>query len=356
MSTRHSMKKRITYLDLIKLIALTFVCFSHVYQRVVPDAINNRLFEFFYSLHMGLFMFVGGFLIKKTSSFKEQGKYILKLMLGYLFPAILFTFITVLIVPNYANHDILYWFKEFVLRTDTFYWYFISAFIINISISSSYTLSTKIAKNKVLNISLMIVLNILCLSVLIVLYKYIGRDFLALDLTIFYYFIAAIGFITFFIHGYIETTQKNNIIKIITMSIAITGYIIGFILLDNWVKMSNFLIDDYHFIWYLFTSISGVIAIYTITIYLVKLRMFDILSKYGKYSKEFYLIHVLFLRIVTPYVNKIATINHYSIIFIITYSLIILISSLAFSILLSKNKYISLMLFGNITAQAQKGE
>ncbi len=344
------MKRRITYLDLIKLIALIFVCVSHVYQRTVPNAINTKFFEFLYSLHMALFMLVGGILVKKTTSFKELGKYILKLMLSYLFPAVLFTLITVLIVPNYKNHDILYWFKEYVVRTDTFYWYFISAFIINTLLAFSYTASNKIFKKPYFSFPLMALFNALFIFILVILYKQLGRDVLAFDLTLFYYFIGAVGFITYYIHELVEKTNKALFIRLIVLGITLASYITGFIILRSWVKMTNFLIDDYHFIWYLVTSTAGAIATYIISMLLVRIKVIDRASVYGKYSKEFYLLHVLFLRIITPYVAKISGFTLYSVVFIICYSLVILTSTLSISVLLNKNKYISLALFGNLSS------
>ena len=94
-------------------------------------------------------------------------------------------------------------------------------------------------------------------------------------------------------------------------------------------------------------AICGVYVYYVIAKYLCKIKLFGDVSVYGKYSYEIYLVHVYLIRIITPYVSKVSEINFYSISFVVIYALTFALGSLGVTILLTKNKYINLALFGN---------
>ena len=81
-------KQRITYLDLLKVVAMVMVVLSHVLQRHIKGIVPTVWFNIFYSVHMSLFMFVSGFLIKKCDNFKQYFKYILTFSFKFLiFPS-----------------------------------------------------------------------------------------------------------------------------------------------------------------------------------------------------------------------------------------------------------------------------
>ena len=87
---------------------------------------------------------------------------------------------------------------------------------------------------------------------------------------------------------------------------------------------------------------------YYICVFLTKHKTFEQLSLFGKYSMPLYLIHVYLIRIITPYVNQLSEYNFYSISFLLVYMITFTVGSLFITILLCKNKYVDLILFGNI--------
>lgn len=338
------MKERIRYLDFMKLIAMIFVSVSHVIQRTIPNIINTPLFDFFYRLHMPIFFFVSGFLLKRIVSFKELALKIVKRFFNYVYPAVLFTVITVIALPRYSNHNVLYWLKEFVLRTDSFYWFLITLFILDfIAYISSYLATIIFKRHKNDRSYLISTIVFLCLFIipLIAFFHRFGGDFLALDLLLYY--------APFFIVGFIISNLKiSKAIHINVIFSFVFGviYIVGFSKMNNWVLNSNFSLQEAKFIVYQAVALFGVLSIYYLAMCFSNHKLIARISAYGQYSLSFYLIHVLVLRIVTPFVTKISDYSFSSILFVFTYSVIIFAGSLFISLVLQRNKYTSIVLFG----------
>ena len=139
-------KNRIGEFDLLKFIAMSYVVISHVLQRIITGLTTTRWFGFFYSVHMSIFMFVGSYFVKRAEKFKDLIMYLLKMLLYYIFPALLFTIITVFTIERYNTNNLIYWLREFLYRTDTFYWYTIVAYFINASLSIGFYIANKIFK------------------------------------------------------------------------------------------------------------------------------------------------------------------------------------------------------------------
>lgn len=78
------MTKRITYLDSLKAILILLVILGHAVQFNTEEYETNPLFQFIYSFHMPLFLFISGYLTCR-GSFKRWniGKRALQLLLPF---------------------------------------------------------------------------------------------------------------------------------------------------------------------------------------------------------------------------------------------------------------------------------
>lgn len=334
------MKKRLAYLDLMKVIAMSMVVLSHVLQRQIKGVVPTIWFNIFYSVHMSMFMFVSGFLIKKCESIKEYFKYIVKMIISYLLPSILFTILTVTTLPRYKDHNVLFWLKEFVVRTDSFYWYMVVAFVLNSILSLAYYLTHKIQ----LKTTIKVICAIVVFAIFAVPFYFIAYSNLPglLSSNLMIYLIPA--FILGFVVSYIERAMLKNKVGIPVFVIATIGYLTILLLRPNFVTFEN----NTQFVIHQFGSLLGVIMYYYICVFLCKFKKIESISSYGKYSMPLYLIHVYLIRIITPYVNQLSEYNFYSISFLLIYMITFTVGSLFITILLCKNKYVDLILFGNI--------
>lgn len=343
-------KNRLSEFDLLKLIAMSYVVISHVLQRIITGLTSTRYFGFFYSVHMSMFMFVSGYFVKRAEKFKDLILYLLKMLLYYIFPAILFTIITVFTIQRYNTHDLVYWLNEFLLRTDTFYWYTIVAYFINASLAIGFYIANKLFKTgtfkkDILNTFLSVVFATIVLLPFVYIYLYKDPALLATSQLI---YLAPMTFVGFAFRSFLPyfNKLKNKIklpIEIAMFILALGGYIVSMYFFPNWLEMPT----TESLIYHMLGSLSGVLAYYYLCKLITKLNIFKKLATFGQYSLQLYLVHVLLLRSITQYVGKVTVFDVYGITFIISYILVILLGSLAVTILLSKCKYTDILLFGN---------
>lgn len=88
------MTKRITYLDSLKAILILLVILGHAVQFNTEEYETNPLFQFIYSFHMPLFLFISGYLTCR-GSFKRWniGKRALQLLLPFITWALISPFL-----------------------------------------------------------------------------------------------------------------------------------------------------------------------------------------------------------------------------------------------------------------------
>ena len=341
-------KERLAHIDLLKLIALLFVCFSHVYQRTVPNATQTIVFGIFYSVHMSMFMFVGGYFVKRCDSIKELGKYFCKMILYYVYPALIFTILTVISMERYSSKDVLYWLNEFYVRTDTFYWYAISAIIINVFLAFAFYLARKIIRNKglasdlVTNVIVLMFFGLLFLPIIFI-FKSETPGMLASNLTVEFVPLAVAGFLIKSFGKYIKDNTKSRVVEIVVAFICLAGYIVALVNFQGWLNKNTDLLLFLHQL----GALLGVYYYYVLSKWLCRIKSIANISVYGKYSYPVYLVHVYLIRVITPYVSRITEINFYAVSFVIIYALVFTFGSIVMSIALTKNKYINLVLFGD---------
>lgn len=260
--------------------------------------------------------------------------------ISYIVPSVLFTILTVTTMSRYVSHNVWYWLKEFVVRTDSFYWYMIVAFILNTLLALAYYIVYKFKFKTIAQVCF----TILFFALLAIPFYFIAYSSLPglLSSNIMIYLIPM--FILGFIVSYVEKHLFKKAILIPLLVISCIGYITILILKPNFVTFEN----NMEFVIHQAGSICGAIMYYYICVFLTKFKLFINVSKYGKYSMQLYLVHVYIIRIITPYVNQLSEYTFYSISFLVLYMLVFLFGSLFITMLLCKNKYVDLILFGNI--------
>ena len=330
---------------------MLFVCFSHVYQRTVPGATATVLLGVFYSVHMAMFMFVGGYFVKRCDKILDLLKYFLKMLLYYVVPAVIFTVLTVISMERYSNKSVLEWLIEFVVRTDTFYWYAVAAFVINGFLAIGYFVARKLAKRDgfvgevIKNLLTLAALAVLLLP-FIFLFKSEHYGFLSANLIIEFAPLAVLGFLFKSFGEYIPETKITKLIELLLSAVCLALYIIALVSFKGWLDKAT----TARLLLHQLGSIAGVYVYYVLAKWLTKVRAVREMSVYGKYSYQLYLVHVYLIRVITPYVSKIAEVNFYSASFVIIYALVFTFGSLVISIALTKNRYLNLVLFGDYRA------
>lgn len=343
-------KKRLSEFDLLKFIASTYVVISHVLQRIITGLTSTRYFGFFYSVHMSIFMFVGGYFVKRAEKFKDLILYLLKMFIYYIFPAVLFTIITVFTIERYNTHDLVYWLNEFLYRTDTFYWYTIVAYFINAAVAIGFYIANKIFKSgtfkkEVLNTLLSLIFASILLLPFVYVYIYKDPALLATSQLIYLAPMVFAGFAFKSFAPYMSRlkTKIKLPIRITVFILALAGYAVSMYFFPNWLDMP----DNQSLIFHMLGSFAGVLAYYYFCKLITQLNIFKKLSVFGQYSLQLYFVHVLLLRSITQYVAKVTVFDVYGITFIVSYILVIWLGSLAVTMLLSKCKYTDILLFGN---------
>lgn len=340
--------KRLNHFDLLKVVAMLFVCFAHVYQRTMPGGTKTVVFGVFYSVHMSMFMFVGGYFIKRCERFLDVIKYFLKMLAYYIYPAILFTILTVVSMKRYSGKTVIEWLGELVVRTDTFYWYGIAAFIINGLLAVAYYLSQKLFKREDLHPDLIKNgLTLVLFAVFMLPFIFISRSknygLLSSNLIIEFVPLVVLGFIFKSFGKYFKPTKRLNAIELLFAGLCLALYVLALYNFKGWLDKST----TQKLVLHQLGAICGVYYYYVLTKWLVKIEFFDKVSALGKYSYPLYLVHVYLIRVITPYVSAIKTVDFYSVSFIVIYALTFAFGSLAISVLLTKNKYVNLVLFGD---------
>ena len=344
--------KRLLHFDVLRLISMSFVVILHVLQRYYEiDFTSTIAFSFLYSVSLGLFFFSSAYFIKKCESFKDLLAYLLKLIFAYIFPAYLFTVLSIFLLPRFADFNFGYWMRELYLRTDTFYWFFLTLFFINAFIAIAYFIASQIIRKKNLKAHITIVLIIaLLLSAYAQIFVYIynapdlGPGTLASNLFLYYAPIAFLGFAIGVFNKYYQKWKHLNLFRTILFIFSTFSYIISLIYFPNWLEGLNGSFTD---IFYrLLGSIAGIISYYLLANYLVRFNIVRKASYFAKYSGPLYLVHVFFIRLINEYMQRPSVFDGTTILFLTIWTLVFYLGSLGVSILLVEFKPTNLLLFG----------
>lgn len=351
------MKLRLTRFDLLKLLAMFLICMTHCFQRFYSNYsfTNSIFFAIPYSVSLGLFFFTGGFFIKRTSSLKELGFYILKTIITYLAPAYLFTCLSIWTLSQYGGHDFGWWMMALYKYTDYFYWYFLTACFINIPIAIFYYLFHLIYKKDGFKLDVLRWLLVLFslagyMWIFIAIYNKsfegIGPKCLSSDMFLFYLPTVFIGFTFAIFSPYIKKSKATTFMTLFISVLCLFIWIsIVIIFQNNWFQgLSGSFLDIF---WRWLASITGTFFLYQVATYISKYQAVKKISFLGRYSGPFYLIHVYFIRLIYSFFDLPPFFQWYEHIFVVGGSLAFFALSLLVTIALVKIPYTDMLLFAN---------
>ena len=353
------MKKRLTQFDLLKFLAMFFICLIHFFQRFYSSYsyINTIYFALPYSVALGLFFFTGGYFIKRSHTIKELLYYILKTAIIYLIPAFLFTCLSIWFLPQYEGHNFGYWMMILFRYTDSFYWYFLTACLINIPIAIFFYLSQLIwkidlVKEKIFR-GLFILLALFAYSgIFIAIYNRqftdLGPKCLASDMLLYYAPIVLLGF---GVRSFLSNLQDNHARRLTRLLLTLLTFTIWISIViiyqNNWYEgLSSSFFAIY---WRHLGTFCGVIFFYQIARYVSHFKVIIKLAKLGQYSGPFYLVHVFLIRLIYDYMTLPTSYSWYQHLLAISSSLLFFIASLSLTIVLVKIPYTDILLFGKFT-------
>ena len=334
-NTKYTMKDRLIWIDLLKLLAIFLVILGHVIITFHPlneGPYDRILLIYIYSFHMPLFMFISGYLSRKI----KNGIYDIK---GRFYQLIVPTVSCYFLfyILGYSQHNL--WFLPCL-----FMCYFLTSCI--------YYLLNCISKNSIINNVVIVCVLFLCISVfnkIPIINKY-KLDFM----------------LPFFIVGvnYDITRKYSRYITIIILLITIlfllfwnkqyiyyfskTDYINYHLLFDlnkNFLVIDNLIKVLYRFFTGYFVSISFFIIFSSLKL---KSIVFQKLSKFGLYTLQIYIVQTLVLE--HNFFNFHFRDNYpcYYNIFITPFiSICVLIICLLIIKTVEKNRIIDILFFGN---------
>jgi peptidoglycan/LPS O-acetylase OafA/YrhL len=346
-----AIKKRISYLDLLKFIAMSFICFAHVLQRYYyPNFAHTIGFSILYSVELSIFFFVGGYLVKRPKTLKELLLYLLKMIVTYLGPAYLFTYLSIWLLPQFTEQSFSYWMGVLFWGTDTFYWYFLVAFFINGILALGYYLSQLFLKKEGLKWDLfrVFIVALICGASwygfsCIYNAPNLGPKCLSSDLTLYYMPIAFVGFLFAIFKPYFLKLKKVSLITWITFGLCLVGYIVSLLFYSDWLTgLSGSFLDIFY---HVLGSLAGTVVYFILAYYLSKIGWIAKLSSLGRLSGPFYLVHVFFIRLIRSYVSRPTSLDGGMTIFVISFMFIFYFASLLLTWVLVKMPLTDLLLF-----------
>jgi len=350
---RKNKLRRIPYLDLLKFIAMSFVCFMHVIQRWGPKDFTATIgFAILYSLSLSVFFFVGGFFVKRPENLKDLGLYLVKLILTYLAPAYLFVVISVFTLPQYQSKDFGYWMNVLYRGTDAFYWYFLVAVFINAALAISFYLSRRVFKKAILSHdflrSVMAALLLLAYSsVFIYIYNApdLGPRVLASGQVLLYLPIAFVGFLFATFKRYFAKGETFSYFRISLIGASLIIYVVSLCLFPDW--LSSLSGTFWQITLHMLGGLGGAIALYFLAMGLCRFATVRKVAALGVYSGPYYLVHVYFIRLINSYVERPSTMDPSSVFFLVSFLIVFYLGSLMMTIGLVEFPFTDILLFAD---------
>lgn len=342
---------RLRHLDLLKWIAMSFVCLSHFLQRFYyPDFTSSIGFSILYSVELAIFFFVGGYLVKRCKTLKDLLLYLLKLIVTYLGPAYLFTCLSIWTLPQYADGDFGTWMNVLYRGTESFYWYFLVAVFVNAILAIGSYLSHLAIKKESLGMETLRSLIVAALAsaysgIFIYIYNApdLGPTVLSSRMVLCYLPIAFVGFFVPTYLPYFRELQKKEAWMWSLFALSMIGYVVSLCFYPNWLSGMNGSFGT--ILCHVLGSLSGAIAYYILSIQLVRIPFVAPLSSLGQLSGPFYLVHVYLVRLLAAFIDRPEVFSAGSIFFVISFMLIFYLGSLALTWLLVAFPYTNLVLF-----------
>lgn len=346
---KKQVKKRSPYIDIIKAILIILVIIGHSIQYgsgstylETQSFFNNYLFKFIYSFHMPLFIMISGYL-----SYNSINKNTLKETVISKFKTLIVPLLVWSIIPFIINTNSFINIKEsiklFITTFSTNLWFLWSLFYINILMK----IINKYFKDNIYIYILSILITFILPNTLII--KYFNIQF---SLYSFMYFFFLIGY--FYkkynleekLHKYInnKTLIINTIIFILLLIPFSTNDYIYTSGINITTDYKQLVIDIYRYILGLSGSIE-ILLLVRIIINKLNKNIQDKLLYIGKNTLGIYIISSIIQPYLLPIITKNLSNINYLLIFIESFS--VLIISIIGIELIKKNKYLSKYLLGD---------
>lgn len=346
--------KRSPLFDVLKIVAMSYVVIGHVLQRWYLVGFTETFgFTFFYSVSLSLFFFVGGYFVTRCRTFSELLKYLAKLVLSYLVPAFLFTCLSIWLLPRFADHDFAFWMGELYYRTDTFYWFFLTAFFLNAALAifqylAYLFLKEKSLLNDVLSTVFMTISLLLFSSIFIYIYNApdLGPGTLSANMFLYYLPITFMGFLVQTFGKHLENWRYINFLRVGLFIGALILYSLALWRYSNWLDGLKGSFNDIS--GRSIGSLAGVIAYFYLSMFIQRFAIIQKVSKYAKYSGPFYLVHVFLIRLLASYLLRPTVFDSSAMLFIILLTIGFYFGALLMTILLVEFPLTDFLLFGNL--------
>jgi fucose 4-O-acetylase-like acetyltransferase len=280
-------QKRIIGLDLIKAICMIMVILCHTMMKFIKDFDSNYLFNFIWLIQMPTFFFVSGFLHKKSfKCFADFAKWAFKNVFSYLIPYFSFAVLLLLVKENFD-------FSNTINDPTQILWFLFVLFWITLFFGLGVFLAG-LSKAKILKF----ILPVLCVAfldgIMAIVYFKVGHMFFASKYIIYYSFYYLFGFLFELLFSkFIRCNKRIVLIKTIGIFASLLCLSLVVFLVPSVYGLSDESIKD------LFIrvggSISGSIFMFFVFFDLKNTKFNNTISKAGRFSLEFYYLHLLAL-------------------------------------------------------------
>jgi fucose 4-O-acetylase-like acetyltransferase len=325
-------KTRLEYIDALRGFLIISMVAGHIIQWYLPDYEHNHIFNFIYSFHMPLFMFVSGFVCFKPNQQIDFIAGLKRRFIQLMLPFFIWTFIVRPLID--WNFDATKFFNK-ILYPDTGFWFLWVLFLIYVI----FLILSKLADKWKLNQTVMLAGGAVALYgiYLVSNFRYFGSQFIS------WYFM-------FFVIGFLYRQYNSLLNKYLKYSFAVS-LIIFPILAYHWqIKtpptVFGFTINSNLYLYvYKFVTV-----IFSIPFFMYLFRLFDgryhILNNIGKNTMGIYVIHGIFSTLaIQPIYGVLCTSINFYVFLILT--VIFLVAVCYFVIwLIKKNSILKLFLLG----------
>lgn len=337
-------KKRNTYVDFLRGIAMLLVVLGHTVLGSTRQAADSLIYNIIWSLQMPLFILISGYVSrysKKPSKGRELGAILLRRTLSYLLPWFVFTVLIngFFLRKQELSADKLFW------HMDDGYWFLITIWTISVLFVFAQFFAEKVRRGQTGNAILTVIFVAVGMGLLAAVGFAVGLSFWCIKLTLYYTPFYILGYL----FGYYQEALQNNTWypKVVQAVVAAaTAFWIFSI-----VKFKLFELDDGRIadiILRAATSVCGCVCVCGLMAEAFK-KTPQIISCYltwfGKHTIEIYLLHYYVLCLVAfspvPLFGTMRGVGTMVLNYLLTVTLVSFITWL-----LSGNRYISLILFG----------
>lgn len=335
-----SEKRRNTYVDFLRGIAMLIVILGHTLDGSAADARDHILYNIIWSLQIPLFILISGYVTRYSCSPESVSGMIRlfgKRTLSYLLPWLVFTVILNGVFLGKQNLTPGTLFRNM----DSGYWFLITLWTISIVFIAVRFIADKLCRKK-RSLPLYVLFFVLIgMALLAGMGSLIGFDYFCLKLTLYYMPFYYLGYLFGYYHDRIRSRFSVGLPIITALGVLI--WVVSIIKLDLF-NLSDARIMD--ILLRAGVSLCGCIGVCGLfTAFDGKTRAYRFISWIGVHSLEIFLLHYYYLNLILltakPDLMSLKGIAVVTVNYLMTVLLSVLTAKL-----LSGNRYLNLVLFG----------